>query len=120
MTLITLHAAKGLEFPHIYLVGVEEGILPHERSKVEGTTDEERRLLYVGITRARETLALTWCAHRMKWGSPSPCNPSSFLKELPPEWTVHSGAVQLLAAPVKEETARRRFDALRALLEQAN
>ena len=118
VTLITLHAAKGLEFPHVFLIGLEEGVLPHDRSKVEGTVDEERRLLYVGITRARETLALTWCGHRIKYGSPAPCTPSSFIKELPPEWILRQGATQVLNAPVAADTAKSRFDALRALLEQ--
>jgi superfamily I DNA/RNA helicase len=118
VTLITLHAAKGLEFPHVYLVGLEEGVLPHDRSKMEGTVDEERRLLYVGITRARRTLALTWCGHRIKYGSPSPCTPSSFIKELPPEWIEHSSATQILNAPVAETVVKSRFGALRAALEK--
>ncbi len=85
VTLITMHAAKGLEFRHVYLIGLEEGVLPHDRSKAEGTIDEERRLLYVGITRARQTLTLTHCRDRMKFGSASACYPSSFIKELAPE-----------------------------------
>ena len=55
-----------MKFPNVYLIGLEEGVLPHDRSKMEGTVGEERRLLYVGITRARETLPLTWCGHRIK------------------------------------------------------
>ena len=119
VTLITLHAAKGLEFPHVYLIGLEEGLLPHDRSKMEGTVDEERRLLYVGITRARETLALTWCGHRIKYGSPMPGTPSSFIKELPAEWVEHKNATQMLNAPVAEAAVKGKFGALRALLEKA-
>ena len=119
VTLITLHAAKGLEFQHVYLIGLEEGLLPHDRSKVEGTVDEERRLLYVGITRARRTLALSWCRHRIKYGSTMPCSASSFIKELPPETIEHCNATQILNAPVAATTAKSRFSALRSLLEKA-
>ena len=118
VTLITLHAAKGLEFPHVYLIGLEEGLLPHDRSKVEGSVDEERRLLYVGITRAMRTLSLTWCRNRLKYGSASPCTASSFIKELPADWTEHRDSSQILNTPVAEESAKSRFDQLRAMLER--
>ena len=89
-TLITLHASKGLEFPIVYLVGLEEGFLPHSRSITDGTKDEERRLLYVGITRAQESLTLTYCNMRLKWGQKTGCQPSSFIAELDDEFIDHT------------------------------
>ncbi len=85
VTLITMHSCKGLEFPHVYIVGLEDGLLPHSRSKVEGTMDEERRLFYVAITRAMTTLTISHCGGRKKYGQMMPCHPSPFLKELPAE-----------------------------------
>ncbi|MDG1872727.1 MAG: 3'-5' exonuclease, partial [Mariniblastus sp.] len=86
VTLMTLHAAKGLEFPCVYIVGLEDGILPHERSSGDDDEiEEERRLLFVGITRAEEQLQISRCMNRFRRGSYWPVIASRFLMELPRE-----------------------------------
>jgi DNA helicase-2/ATP-dependent DNA helicase PcrA len=85
IALLTMHASKGLEYPHVYIVGLEEGILPHHRTlkaETEDDIDEERRLCYVGITRAQEKLTLSLALTRMKWGKPRDTKPSRFLYEI--------------------------------------
>jgi DNA helicase-2/ATP-dependent DNA helicase PcrA len=86
VTLMTLHNAKGLEFGHVFVVGMEEGTFPHARSLDEHNLEEERRLAYVGITRARETLTLTHAKLRSSWGEREYRMPSRFLSEIPDEY----------------------------------
>ena len=111
VTLITMHSCKGLEFPHVFIVGLEDGLLPHSRSKVEGTLDEERRLFYVAVTRAMVTLTISHCGGRKKYGQLLPCQPSPFLKELPEELVEHSDAKS--KTPVAQESGKNLFAAMR-------
>jgi superfamily I DNA/RNA helicase len=115
VTLITMHSCKGLEFPHVHIVGLEDGLLPHSRSKEEGTLDEERRLFYVALTRAMKSLTLSHCAGRKRYGQVMPCHPSPFLKELPPELV--ESAEEKGKKPVSVEAGKSRFADLRAALE---
>jgi superfamily I DNA/RNA helicase len=114
VTLITMHSCKGLEFPHAYIVGLEDGLLPHSRSKVEGTLDEERRLFYVAVTRAMQTLTISHCGGRKKYGQLLPCQPSPFLKELPEELVEHSDEKSKL--PVSDATGKDYFAAMRGAI----
>jgi DNA helicase-2/ATP-dependent DNA helicase PcrA len=85
-TLLTLHSAKGLEFPVVFITGLEEGILPHSRSFDDPEQmAEERRLMYVGLTRAKDCLFLTYAFIRTRYGESEPSVPSRFLKDIPPE-----------------------------------
>ncbi|ROR34419.1 UvrD-helicase domain-containing protein [Inmirania thermothiophila] len=106
VTLMTLHAAKGLEFPCVFLVGFEEGLLPHQNAVEAGTVEEERRLAYVGITRARRRLVLTWARKRRARGETVEREPSRFLDELPREELVLEGAGAV--ADPRERAARGR------------
>ena len=126
MTLMTLHSAKGLEFAHVFLVGLEEEILPHARSvgavAEEGSaTDpiaEERRLFYVGITRARHRLTLSGCATRKRGGEPLPRQRSRFLQEIPRELVEHRspGVGSSLSEEDREELKGNFFARMREML----
>ena len=94
VSLMTLHAAKGLEFPHVFMVGVEEQLLPHHSSLDEDNVEEERRLAYVGITRAQKTLTFSYAAKRRKQGEVMDCEPSRFLSELPEDDLAWEGGGQ--------------------------
>jgi ATP-dependent DNA helicase Rep len=102
--LMTLHSAKGLEFPHVFLVGMEEELLPHRSSIEDDNIAEERRLAYVGITRARQTLTMTLAKRRRRYGALSPCEPSRFLAELPEQDLLWVGGE---SAASKEESRQR-------------
>lgn len=92
--MLTLHASKGLEFPHVFIMGLEEELLPHRNSIEEDNIEEERRLMYVGITRAQRTLALTYSATRKQYGEKIETIPSRFLDEIPDDDLIWEGGEQ--------------------------
>lgn len=114
--LMTLHAAKGLEFPHVFIAGMEEGILPHQASIDAETIEEERRLAYVGITRAQQTLTLTLAGQRKRFGRMLKCEPSRFLAELPQDDLRWSGAEQ--SGERDRDAGRQTLQSLKAKLQQ--
>lgn len=114
--MMTLHAAKGLEFPHVFMVGVEEEILPHRSSLEEDNVEEERRLAYVGITRAMRTLTLTYCRRRKQYGEWVECVPSRFLEELPADDVAWERRGEARSPEERQTTGRAHLANLKSLL----
>ncbi|MCE8035314.1 DNA helicase Rep [Billgrantia tianxiuensis] len=114
--LLTMHASKGLEFPHVYLMGLEEELLPHRNAIEAGTVEEERRLAYVGITRARQTLTLTLARQRKAFGELMDCVPSRFLDELPPDDLEWEGRADKEDPDKKQARGQDAIAGLRSLL----
>ncbi len=103
VTLMTLHNAKGLEFPVVFMVGMEEGVFPHIRSVFERREDEERRLCYVGLTRAKDLLYLTRASMRYTYGREEFCRESPYIRDIPPGLLQEVGAEEVRQAAVKRE-----------------
>ena len=119
VNLMTLHAAKGLEFPFVYMMGLEEELLPHKNSIAADTVEEERRLMYVGITRARQELTLTLAEQRKNGGQMKQMSPSRFLDELPQDdlnWLGRKKKAQDNVDP--KERAQHYLQNLKALLKR--
>ena len=116
--LMTLHASKGLEFPHVFLIGMEEGILPHQTSIDEDNVAEERRLAYVGITRAQQTLCFTLCKERRQFGELIKPEPSRFLLELPQDDLQWERDKPPMTEQQKQEKTAANIANLRALLKR--
>ena len=116
VNLMTLHAAKGLEFPFVFIVGVEEELLPHRTSIEEDNIEEERRLAYVGITRAQKELTLTYAVKRKRAGEYAECQPSRFLSELPQETVVWDKDVVVADPQERQKRGQAYLANLRGIL----
>ncbi len=114
--LMTLHASKGLEFPFVFLIGMEEGLLPHQTSVEEGNVEEERRLAYVGITRAQRELIFTYARERRQYGEVSRTEASRFLHELPQDDLSWELSQTKKTPEQKEQTAKMGVANLREML----
>lgn len=117
--MLTLHAAKGLEFPNVFIMGLEEELLPHRNSMDADTIEEERRLAYVGLTRAQYNLTLTLCRQRTRYKELIDCTPSRFLEELPPDLIVWEDAGKTTKSPEqRQQHGKAQLSALRAMLQK--
>jgi ATP-dependent DNA helicase Rep len=115
--LMTLHAAKGLEFPHVFILGWEEECLPHKNSIEIDMINEERRLAYVGMTRAKRSLMLTYTKQRKRYGEWAPTTPSRFLEEIPSDFVVWEGNAEPLTEEQQRASGESHLSALKALLQ---
>ena len=115
VTLTSFHSAKGLEFPVVFIAGVEEDILPHKKS-IDTDLEEERRLFYVGITRAMKELYLSYTGHRIRYGKSLPSTPSRFLEEIPEQLLKRLDIVEEEDPDESERDAKAAFSKIRELL----
>ncbi len=118
VSLMTLHASKGLEFPHVFLIGMEEELLPHKQNMESPGLEEERRLAYVGVTRAKRSLTMTYANKRRKGGEDVACEPSRFLFEIPEEGLKWEGKPGVVIS--KEENLQHGNDHLENLKAMLN
>ena len=117
--LMTLHASKGLEFPYVFMVGMEEGFLPHQSSIDEDNIDEERRLAYVGITRAQKELIFTLCKERRQYGELVRPEPSRFLLELPQDDVIWEQERKVVSAEERMQKGQASIANIRAMMAKA-
>jgi len=117
VSLSTLHASKGLEYAHVFIVGVEEGVLPHLRSESPEQVEEERRLMYVGITRAQRSLNISYCVKRRKGKEWQNCEASRFIKELPSNEVIFTGVIPSGGTPeISKDEGMAKLARLKAML----